>query len=337
MEAKTPLVTVEAVRAAAEALSATGRKVSVRAVIAELGGGSPNTVLAHLKSWRATQPEVANATPVMIDARILQILREQVAASEEKALAGAAARVAEIEEDNAAIAEEVMKLQGELLQRDAALEAVRTECDKAIANAAEQVREARAEAARERAAAVATHDALAVAQARLEELPSLKDEIDNLRAELATEGAARAAAEQAAAVARATQEAEGKALAKTEKDLTAAHAELEKRQAYIYGLTDEIHKRQDLVYEINAKLTIAEEQLRAAQEELAGGGADARAIARLEEARRQAVQQGASEAHLQRIDAHIEARKQLMVARREIWVPTEPDAQQPAGKAKPAK
>ncbi|WP_455285824.1 DNA-binding protein [Cupriavidus necator] len=39
MEAKTPLVTAETVRAAAEALLATGRKISVRAVIAELGGG----------------------------------------------------------------------------------------------------------------------------------------------------------------------------------------------------------------------------------------------------------------------------------------------------------
>ncbi|UIF88751.1 DNA-binding protein [Cupriavidus sp. UYPR2.512] len=81
---KTPLVTAENVRDAAEALASTGRKVSVRAVINELGGGSPNTVLAHLKSWRASNPEKPDATPVVIDARILQILRDQVAEASTK-------------------------------------------------------------------------------------------------------------------------------------------------------------------------------------------------------------------------------------------------------------
>ncbi|SPS02971.1 hypothetical protein [Cupriavidus taiwanensis] len=89
--------------------------------------------------------------------------------------------MAEVEEDNAALQEEVGKLKGELLQREAALAAVRTECDKAIAAAAEQVAEARTEAEKERTSALATRDALAVANARLEEMPALRAERDATR------------------------------------------------------------------------------------------------------------------------------------------------------------
>ncbi|WP_455289036.1 hypothetical protein [Cupriavidus necator] len=73
----------------------------------------------------------------------------------------------EVEVDNAAIGEEVVRLQGELLQRDAALEAVQGECDKAIALAESRVEAARAEAQ-------ATRDLLAVANTRLEEVPALR-------------------------------------------------------------------------------------------------------------------------------------------------------------------
>jgi len=43
----TPLVTYETVAQACEALAAEGKRPSVRAIIAHLGGGSPNVVLDY--------------------------------------------------------------------------------------------------------------------------------------------------------------------------------------------------------------------------------------------------------------------------------------------------
>ncbi|QBY56119.1 hypothetical protein [Cupriavidus oxalaticus] len=71
---------------------------------------------------------------------------------------------------------------------------------------------------------------LAKAQLRLEAMPRLQEELAAVRAALEAERGARAEADRVAAVARAMQEGETKALVKAEKELTAAHAELEKRQ-----------------------------------------------------------------------------------------------------------
>ncbi|CAM3735520.1 DNA-binding protein [Polaromonas hydrogenivorans] len=47
------IVNFESVAAAAESLQAAGQRASVRAVIAALGGGSPNSVLKLLGAWKS--------------------------------------------------------------------------------------------------------------------------------------------------------------------------------------------------------------------------------------------------------------------------------------------
>lgn len=275
---KSRLVTAESVKAAAQALASTGRKISVRAVIGELGGGSPNAVLAHLKSWRAEHPVAADAVPVMVDPRILQILREQIGGAEERALEAARERVAEVEEDNAALGEEVTKLQ-------AALEAVEQKCQEAIAAAVAQAEKARAEAEaaidkasaearREREIAVATHDALAVATARLEELPALKAELDRLRHQLATERAARATAEQGAAVAGEQAAGAARLVAQSSEQATQLRADLTRVQGELgtlrQALTEERGARaaaEQAAAVLTAQKAHLEERLAAAQAE----------------------------------------------------------------------
>lgn len=69
------LVTFESVAAAAEAISKDGGRPSVRAVIAQLGGGSPNTVLPMLNEWKAGRVAVRSAD-IELDPRIGQIVAE---------------------------------------------------------------------------------------------------------------------------------------------------------------------------------------------------------------------------------------------------------------------
>ncbi|WP_455285728.1 DNA-binding protein [Cupriavidus necator] len=327
-------ITQEQVNAAADALRAAGAKPTVRAVRERLGNtGSNATVMKLLAVWQGGQVKPAE-TPLMLPAALQRALVDYVGQAVAEGKAALAADLAELQQINADLAAESERQAAMIELLEGELEASQRDRD-ALAGRGRQLEEdlalARGEADQERGAAEGARTELAKAQLRLEAMPRLETELAALRTALQAERDARAVAEQAAAVARATQEGESKALAKAEKDLAAAHAELEKRQAHIYGLSDEIHKRQAVANEADAKLARAEEKLRAVQEELDGGGADARAIARLEEARRQALQQGRSEAHLQRLDEHIEARKQLMAARLDLWASAEPATQKPDG------
>ena len=58
------LVTSENVAGVAEALTGRGEKVSVRAIIRELGGGSPNAVLNFLNLWKKTKVDAQESPPV---------------------------------------------------------------------------------------------------------------------------------------------------------------------------------------------------------------------------------------------------------------------------------
>jgi SMC interacting uncharacterized protein involved in chromosome segregation len=196
------VVTPESVIEAAEVLVAEGKKPSVRAVIAALGGGSPNSVLLHLNRWKAGLPP-APVQDLRVDARVARILTEQLAretaaacsemeqklaVAEENALAVAEAgekaerALATSEQENAVLKTEAAELRGRLAQMSGELEAGR-----AALEAQREVAEGlRAEVARQ--------------QVRLEGIPRLEGEVERLRAALDQERTARAAAEQAAAV-----------------------------------------------------------------------------------------------------------------------------------------
>lgn len=212
--AATQKVTFEAVAAAAEALSAAGKRASVRNVIDALGGGSPNAVLPHLQAWKAGRPGVRVAD-VALDPRILVILGEQITAAVVDATKAAEARAGDLEADMEAIAEagrlaetraaelagELVNVQSDNQQQAGRLDAQAREMERLKQDTATSVAEARADAAREREAGEQVRQALARAELRLEAVPGMEAALADLRGLLDAERMARVDAEKAAAVA----------------------------------------------------------------------------------------------------------------------------------------
>lgn len=285
--AREATITQEQVNAAADALRAAGAKPTVRAVRERLGNtGSNATVMKLLAVWQGAQVKPAE-TPITLPAALQRALVDYVGQAVAEGKAGLAADLAELQQTNADLAAESERQAGTIEALEQDLEASRRERD-ALAGRSLQLEEdlatARESADEERAAAEGARTELAKALLRLEAMPRLEGELAALHTALEQERVGRAAAEQAAAVARATQEGEAKALAKAEKEFATAHAELEKRQAHIYGLSDKYHQMQGELYQANAKHALADEQLRRAQDELAAVRAQLAALQAPDEA-----------------------------------------------------
>ena len=199
------IVNFESVAAAAEALQAAGQRASVRAVIAALGGGSPNSVLKLLGEWKAGRP-VVRIADTELDPRITDAIKVQMQRVSEQAAQAAEERASALEEDLQAMAE----AQALAEQQIAALTAERDTAQDQAADFVQQFKESQAQVERnqeqaaqtlatlrqeltaERQRFEATAAELARAQVRLEALPALQADIEQLRATL------RADAEQSA-------------------------------------------------------------------------------------------------------------------------------------------
>lgn len=192
------LINFQAVAAAAEALQLAGQRPSVRAVIAHLGGGSPNAVLKHLSEWKTGRPLVRVAE-TDLDARIISAIIDQMQRVAVTAAAAAEERAAGIEEDLQALAEaqQAAEQQIEALtgERDTAQRQVE-EAERRRQHADEQSLALRADLAGERKHQEHTAAALAKAEVRLEALADL----ERLRVALDAERRDRITAEQQAAV-----------------------------------------------------------------------------------------------------------------------------------------
>lgn len=237
---KQPLVTFESVAAAAESLTNSGQRPSVRAVLGVLGGGSPNAVLPHLQAWKAARPAI-KAADVAIDPRIASILAEQIILAVADATRSAEARAADLEADAEAVAEagrlaearaeelaaELDRVQRENQQLTGRVAALAEEVDQVKKDAAVAITEARADTSREREAAEQARQALARAELRLESLPALETQVRELRGQVEAEHRARNEAEKAAAVA----EAERNAAARQVEAGEQAHQEHRKSSA----------------------------------------------------------------------------------------------------------
>ena len=207
------IVTFEAVAAAAETLQIAGQRPSVRAVIAHLGGGSPNAVLKYLAEWKAGRP-VVRIEDTALDTRITLAIIDQMQRVAVTAAAAAEERAAGIEDDLQALAEaqQAAEQQIEALtaERDTAQQQAdeltrqladeEENAERSLQHATEQASALRVDLAGERKHQEQTAAALAKAEVRLEALPDLHTEIERLRAALDTENKARAVAEQQAAV-----------------------------------------------------------------------------------------------------------------------------------------
>ena len=202
------LVTYETVAAACEALTTEGLKPSVRAVIARLGGGSPNVVLDFQRQWKSGRP-VVKPHEIQIDSRVNQIIAEQITQAIAVASASAEAERAEAEETLdmmskaskegdkkiTALTEDlelsntkVQSLNGQIEQLNTTAQQIKDDASAAIKAAEErasaEISKMTAELSTERATAETARVSLAKAELRLESLPRIEMEIDKLRGDL---------------------------------------------------------------------------------------------------------------------------------------------------------
>ena len=137
------IVNFESVASAAEALQVAGQRPSVRAVIAALGGGSPNSVLKLLGEWKAGRP-VVRIADTELDPRITDAIKVQMQRVAEQAAHAAEERAGALDEDLQALAEAQATAEQEIAT-------LTTERDNAQAQAAdfvEQLKTAHADAER---------------------------------------------------------------------------------------------------------------------------------------------------------------------------------------------
>jgi colicin import membrane protein len=115
------LVSFESVAAAAESLVKDGGKASVRAVIAVLGGGSPNAVLPLLNEWKSGRPRVT-AADIALDPRIAALIAEQISTASAQAAKSAEEKAADVQADAEAVAEAGREAEAKAAELEQALE-----------------------------------------------------------------------------------------------------------------------------------------------------------------------------------------------------------------------
>ncbi len=217
----TKLVHSEAVAAAAQSIVERGGRVSVRTVIAALGGGSPNVVSPLVTEWKVRQAAlpVPNLT---IDPGIVQLIAKQVFTAVAEATAEADARAAEISADSETIAEagraaealaarlqlDLNTANERLQQQTGQLEERAREIQQVKADCAEQVAVALEKAQSERDTAESVRQDLVRANIRVEAVPRLEAENMALQNRLREAETTLAAARQSEAVATAKQGSE---------------------------------------------------------------------------------------------------------------------------------
>ena len=267
------IVSFETVAAAAEKLQAAGQRASVRAVIAELGGGSPNTVLKLLGEWKAGRP-VVRIADTDLDPRITDSIKVQMQRIAEQAAAAAEERAAAIDEDLQALAEAQaaaeQQITGLTAERDTAqqqaadfveqLAAAQADAERHQAQAAEALAAVRQELASERQRFEQAAASLARAEVRLEALPALQSEVERLRQALQKSEQGRMQADQAAAVMGAKLEA-------AERRASEADDRTVKADARVDALAKDLVDVNAALLACQARLEVAAREVGAAQAE----------------------------------------------------------------------
>lgn len=209
----TKLVTFETVSDAVDALVAAGKKVTLRALRDEIGGGSLTDVSRHFAQLRAGRPLVRVAD-IELDKGIAHAIAAQMQRVADQAAAAVKERLSETQESVLAITDELrhseQKIEALELELQSArgvaeefaetLRQLKIDTERRAAIYADDNDELRHELAKERARADRSASELARAEVRLETLPVLQAEIAHLRSTLESQSSARVAAEQSVAV-----------------------------------------------------------------------------------------------------------------------------------------
>lgn len=186
-------ISFSTVSQAAASLRDQGHRISVRSVIKELGGGSPNTVAPLLKEWRSIN-EIEGA-PVELDPRLGLVIQEMIENATRKAVAQARETIEVLNEDMGTLTQALetavkrtQELELEIGQAHALVdEYERHLSESQLASALEQkhheqeVESLKSALLTERRANISTSHQLVKAQAHLEDRDELKSEVMRLR------------------------------------------------------------------------------------------------------------------------------------------------------------
>jgi chromosome segregation ATPase len=189
------LVTFESVATAAEKLVNAGDKASVRAVISELGGGSPNAVLPLLNEWKSGRPLV-RASDIAINPEIFRLLAEQISTASAQSAKAAEERATEaesvaellaaegraLETSVEALEQELAQKNSEVMTKSRALEDLAVERDRDGQIAQDKINTLLAQIDGERARADKAVQTVAKDEVRLQAIPKLEAEVQRLAA-----------------------------------------------------------------------------------------------------------------------------------------------------------
>lgn len=271
-------ITPDRVFAAADALEASGNRVSVRSVRDHLGGGSPNQITPLLASWRARKPSVA-APEIQLDPRIVQLIAEQVRAAAGEAAVRADERANEAEDtltlcqqENSELAEQLAttlraldEARAKVEQQAGTISEIREEIERVRSEAEEEVEEADTRANREREVAETAQHALARAELRLESMPRLEGEVERLRTALDEALSGKQSAEQQAAVAAAKLDAAIQRVSAAEEREREARQQQAAAQEAAARANGDAHQAQITLQAVQARLESTSRELETAR------------------------------------------------------------------------
>jgi colicin import membrane protein len=271
-------ITPDRVFAAADALEASGSRVSVRSVRDYLGGGSPNQITPLLASWRARKPSVA-APEIQLDPRIVQLIAEQVRAAAGEAAVRADERANEAEDtltlcqqENSELAEQLAttlraldEARAKVEQQAGTISEIREEIERVRSEAEEEVEEANTRANREREVAETAQHALARAELRLESMPRLEGEVERLRTALDEALSGKQSAEQQAAVAAAKLDAATQRVSAAEEREREARQQQAAAQEAAARANGDAHQAQITLQAVQARLESTSRELETAR------------------------------------------------------------------------
>jgi len=269
-------ITPDRVFAAADALEASGNRVSVRSVRDHLGGGSPNQITPLLASWRARKPSVA-APEIQLDPRIVQLIAEQVRAAAGEAAVRADERANEAEDTLTLCQQENSELAEQLATTLRALDEARAKVEQqagTISEIREEIERVRSEAEveaadtranREREVAETAQHALARAELRLESMPRLEGEVERLRTALDEALSGKQSAEQQAAVAAAKLDAAIQRVSAAEEREREARQQQAAAQEAAARANGDAHQAQITLQAVQARLESTSRELETAR------------------------------------------------------------------------
>ncbi len=279
------LVNYENVVEAAEALIASGQKASVRNVIKQLGGGSPNSVLKCLGEWKAGRP-VIRSSDIELDPSILAAIKRQMQTVAIDATTAAEERASALSDDLQTLSEssqaaeqqietliaEKSGLEAAILELTSKLHDKELESSQKLQSAQIRIDELAADLSKERDRANSAMQDLGKAQARADAVPGLEAQILKLQGDIEAERNQRAAADQRSAVAEAQIKLVNEQASKLAADLTNDEA---KHADELKQLRQDLTDARDAARDAATDLKSARAQIDALHEQAAAKAANA--------------------------------------------------------------